>query len=379
MVKSRQNKLDFIVDVAYLAVIVALVVLAIVAVPLFMPFLFALLLVAMLNPLIRKLHKSFGFNKRIVSISAIVLLYIIAVVIIAGLIMALVFVSKQALHSLPLYYVDVLEPAMDSVNEWLVGLVGSFSPDALGELSSLQSSISTTISDTVSSLSSKGISYATAFIRKIPAFFIALIFTVLLSLFMSIQYDEILESIKSKVTQGVVDKAEQLTQILKGTVFQYFKAILKLMVITFIELCIGLFILGADHPIAFAAGIAIFDALPVFGTGGIMIPWVIIELVQGNFSLALGLAILYAIITVVRNFIEPKVVGDELNINPIISLISIYVGLKTFGILGMILFPILASVFITLYKNKFFENTRSIKIFRPAEASEGGEPERPAE
>ena len=91
--------------------------------------------------------------------------------------------------------------------------------------------------------------------------------------------------------------------------------------------------------------------VPVIGTGGIMIPWVLIKLLQGNFSLAIGLGILYAIVTVVRNLIEPKIVGDQLGLNPVVSLISIYLGYKLFSVIGMILFPILAQILLTLHRN----------------------------
>ncbi len=83
-----------------------------------------------------------------------------------------------------------------------------------------------------------------------------------------------------------------------------------------------------------ALGIAIFDALPVFGTGGIMIPWTIIELLSGNYALAGGLFILYIIITIMRNILEPKILGSQLGINPIVVLLAVLIGGRLLGVFG---------------------------------------------
>ena len=100
------------------------------------------------------------------------------------------------------------------------------------------------------------------------------------------------------------------------------------------------------------------------GTGAIMIPWVIIELLQLNYRYALGLAIVYGVVTLVRNIIEPKVVGDQLGLNPIVSLMAIYLGYRLFGVIGMITFPMLMQILLALHKNG------SIKIFKTIDNNE---------
>ena len=122
-----------------------------------------------------------------------------------------------------------------------------------------------------------------------------------------------------------------------------------------------------------AALIALFDALPLLGTGGIMIPWVIIELLGQNYSLALGLAILYAVVTVIRNLIEPKVVGDQLGLNPVVSLVAIYLGYRVLGVIGMVLFPILVQLLILLHKHGM------IRLYREKKPEEGVQLEQEAE
>ena len=130
------------------------------------------------------------------------------------------------------------------------------------------------------------------------------------------------------------------------------------MSITFFELSLGLSLIGIKNAVLIAFCIAVFDILPVLGTGGIMIPWVILEAVQGNLALAVKLLAVYLIITVVRNIIEPKIVGSQLGLHPVVTLSSMFVGAQLFGVVGLFGFPILLS----LLKN--LNDTGTIRLFR---------------
>jgi len=124
-----------------------------------------------------------------------------------------------------------------------------------------------------------------------------------------------------------------------------------MMLITFIELAVGLSILRVDGALSVAVLIAFVDILPVFGTGTIVIPWGIIELLKGNTLFAIGLAILYVIITVVRNVLEPKLVGKQIGLHPLVMLICMYVGVKVFGFTDLFILPIIAVIMKYLYDN----------------------------
>ncbi|GAA0680840.1 hypothetical protein GCM10008903_11340 [Clostridium cadaveris] len=116
------------------------------------------------------------------------------------------------------------------------------------------------------------------------------------------------------------------------------------MALTFLELSLGFFILRIENGVTIAAIIALLDILPILGTGGILIPWVIIELIRGNVYLALGLATLYMLITVVRNILEPKIVGAQVGMHPIVMLICMFVGVKVFGFIGLFILPAIAII-----------------------------------
>lgn len=134
-------------------------------------------------------------------------------------------------------------------------------------------------------------------------------------------------------------------------ILKMLRGYLIIMCITFCELAVGLSVIKVDYAVAIALVIAVFDILPVLGTGGIMIPWVIIECIAGNWIRALSLFIVYAIITVIRNIIEPKIIGRQVGIPAIVTLLSMYLGLQLFGVLGMFAFPILIIIIMKLQEN----------------------------
>ena len=138
------------------------------------------------------------------------------------------------------------------------------------------------------------------------------------------------------------------------------------MFITMSELTIGFLVIGVSNPIGLAAGIALFDALPVFGTGTIMIPWAIFELINGNYSLAAGLFVVYLIIDIMRNILEPKIIGTQFELNPIVALLTVYVGYQLFGIIGMV------ALLITVYILLTFHKAGKIKLYNNPETPEIG-------
>ena len=117
-----------------------------------------------------------------------------------------------------------------------------------------------------------------------------------------------------------------------GTIAKFIKAYSAIISITFLELSIGFWILGIPNPFLFGAMIAFIDILPILGTGAVLLPWSVIALVLGNTKIGIGMFILYIIITAVRQTIEPKIVGQQIGLHPIITLILMYVGAQLMGV-----------------------------------------------
>lgn len=124
----------------------------------------------------------------------------------------------------------------------------------------------------------------------------------------------------------------------------WFRAQLKLMAVTFMLLTVGLCLLRVDSPLLLAVLISVLDALPVFGTGTVLIPWAVVSILSGNMGLGLGLLGLYGAAALTRNVLEPKVLGATLGLSPLLTLVAIYAGWRMFGLWGMILLPMGAMV-----------------------------------
>ena len=129
---------------------------------------------------------------------------------------------------------------------------------------------------------------------------------------------------------------------LKNALGGWIKAQLKLMGITFLILTAGLLLLGVEFSILFAGLISLIDALPVFGVGTVLIPWAVISFLRQDTYRAVGLLILYGAAALTRTSLEPRLIGKQIGLNPLITLLAMYAGYRLCGIVGMILFPVRA-------------------------------------
>ena len=262
-------------------------------------------------------------------------------------------------QSFPDYYKDTIVPALGSLGNSIEQIFSIIPNEFRPDMAELQMSIMTWIEKIVSAISQYGLTFAGNVISGFTSSILSVLMTILLSYFITVQYDTVVAFLKCQLPDKIRTFGADIKPLLKNSVVKYLKATLILIFITFIELAIGLSIIKGSNPIGMALGIAIFDALPVFGTGGIMIPWIIIELLSGNYALAGGLLILYIIITIMRNILEPKILGSQLGINPIVVLLAVLIGGRLLGVLGMIFFPITAYVLTVLHdagKIKLYKN-----------------------
>ena len=139
------------------------------------------------------------------------------------------------------------------------------------------------------------------------------------------------------------DRMPPLGRRLRRLGKQYLRACLLLGLLTFLQMFIGLAILGIPYAFLFALLIAVVDFLPLLGTGIILIPWAVVSLLLGEIKLGIGLLVLYAVSSVVRQILEPKLIGEGLGLHPLLSLVSMYAGLRLFGVWGMILAPLVTA------------------------------------
>jgi sporulation integral membrane protein YtvI len=153
---------------------------------------------------------------------------------------------------------------------------------------------------------------------------------------------------KEKTKQKIILVLRDLRQAAMG----FIKALIILSTITFILSFIGLMILQVKYSAIIALVIVLFDILPIIGPGSILVPWAVISLFRGDIFTGIGLLILFLIITVVRRSIEPKILGERIGLTGLATLISLWIGFKVMGVLGIFLFPLALIFYKALVKAK---------------------------
>jgi sporulation integral membrane protein YtvI len=261
---------------------------------------------------------------------------------------------REALPLLPRYYETAIEPALNSVRETFTEFQQAL--PGLFRLHADNFSLAPTLQSLLSNISRAGLDALSGFTGKVPSFLITVLFTVMLSFFISIHYEEASAFLQKNAPENVSRVFRDARAHLFDAVLKYLGAMLTMMAVTFCELLAGLTLLRLPNAVIVAAGIALLDALPVIGSGTALVPWAIVELLRGNIFFGVGLVLLWGVILFVKSTLEPKLVGDRLGLNPIVALTAIFIGYRLFGFAGMILMPITAHILITLYKNGSFSH-----------------------
>ena len=324
----------------------------------FMPFLFGFGIAFLLKSPINWIANKTRIKRRPVAAIVTLLFYGTVGVLITLLGIKLFAAIKDLFYQLPYIYNSSIEPAIVEMFTSIEEFFAKLDPNMVQELQDLAKNFTQSIDSLISNLSSGAISMISGLASSIPAFLLSVIFAIIATFFIAMDYYQITNFITRQFPDKVQEILFDVKDYVVGTIFKFIKAYGILMLITFLELSIGLSILRIENSVAIAAIIAVVDILPVLGTGGVVIPWVIIEFIKGNFPLAIGLAVVYVIITIVRNILEPKVVGEQVGLHPLVMLMCMFIGVKLFGFLGLFLLPLLVIILKNLNENG------KIKLFK---------------
>ncbi len=195
------------------------------------------------------------------------------------------------------------------------------------------------ISELISTLTSSIPNKILVILKNTPKLFAATVVTLISCFYFAVDYGRIKEGLLHLLSSEKQKKVTHIISTLSSVLKRYIKAYLLIMLITFAQAFAGLIILGKKYAFIISALIAAVDILPVFGAGTVLIPWGIFSLLDGDIRGGSGLLILYGVITIVRQIIEPKIVGESLGLHPLATLVAMFAGLSVFGIIGMLLSP----------------------------------------
>lgn len=347
MVEQRKK---FIINSFYVGIISLItIVIAKFTVNHLMPFVVGFMIALILKPIVRKFDNVLGGNKW-VSIIITMLFYFLVLVSIIWLIFGGIALIQ---HYIPKGEAFVNEMAIPMANEliaWFEETISNLDPKMATIVDRGLTEVMNAFQKVFSYLSSATLSGITLIVSSMPKLLVSLILSVISSFFFSIDYELIVGDILSIFPKGVSDFLFDFKNGFTVLIGQYLIAYGKLMFITFLELLIGFFILRISSPLSLAAIVSLVDILPVLGTGTVLVPWAIYELIIGTRSVGIGILVLYLIVTVVRNIMEPRVVGKQIGLHPLLTLVSIYIGVRFMGFWGLFIFPVMVTILVTMYQ-----------------------------
>lgn len=338
----------FIIHVAFIVLILLLGYIAIKYVlPLLMPFVIGIIIAVIFKNPIDLISNKLKFNRTAVSI-IILLIFFGLIGFILSLIGFKLFAFLENLFgNAPTVYKDMILPAIQKA---INNLTDKY-PMVKTYLDNFTSNMDTSISNTLTKASASVLKAITSFAGQLPALLIKLIFSIVASFFFTIDYYKISKFI---ILQFNGQRRELLFKIKNngiGTLGKFIRAYAIIISITFTELSFGFWIIGIPNPVFFGVLVAIIDILPILGTGAVLLPWSIISFILGNTRVGIGLLLLYIIITAVRQTIEPKIVGQQIGLHPIVTLLLMFVGAQLMGVLGLFLLPIIATLLHKMNKD----------------------------
>ena len=358
--EKTAGRLRFLIDLVYFGVLIVLTALAVRYLLLWMmPFVFAFLTAALLQRPLKWLARTTRVSKKVYSVMLVVLLVLLlaAAVGFAGsrlVIGAAGFLSDEG-------NIRLIENTVRSVSAAIQELINrvslSLPEEAVTAVGRLVRSVADAVSIPVIASGGCGSredlkqvpglfgAAARWLTSNLPALLVSFFIWIVASIFLSIDYDKVTAFFQRQIPRRHQNLARDIRELCHTTLFRMLRAYLLLMLLTFAGLSIGFLLLRIPYALPLAALISLMDILPVLGVGTALIPWALAELVLGDFHLFIGLGLLYVVVSLVRNILEPRVVSHQIGLHPLVTLFFMFLGLRATGSLaGMLLFPLVVMI-----------------------------------
>ncbi len=371
---SAEKRLVFIINSVYFFIIGTITFLFIkYLLGILLPFILAFLISAISRKLILRIEescKSIHFASVFFTVLLILILSLSIYGVAFGITKELMELSKNVTSSSVTEFFNKLTQKTAAIFSSFPqsGILERIAKDILKGVGNLDSALSSVATSALPSV----ISFLMRFISFFPSAVIFLCFMFISMFYISIDYDKICSFFKRQLPEKVLDTFDETKNVILSTAKELFKSYFLLTFITFLQLFTGFLIIGIDYALMLSAIISIIDLLPILGTGTVLIPWSAVCFIINDYRTGAGLIVLYAVITVFRQVVQPKIIGAGAGLSPLLSLISIFAGLKLLGFTGILIFPIIMATvielnkkgFIRLYRNYPEKNDETIKQTR---------------
>lgn len=315
----------------------------------FMPFVVGWLIALLANPLVRFMERRLKMVRR--HSSMLIIITAIALVVVGGY-FALAAIVRELygfITMLPNIYGSFLQD-LEEIRENLQGVSARFPLPLREGAANLTDSLTEALGDLIGAVGKPTVAAAGTVARNIPNALIHVIFAILSAYFFIAERDKIVQAVRERIPDWIREKWHFITEKFRKAIGGYFKAQFKIMGVVALILFVGFLILRIHYAILLAVLIAVLDFLPFFGTGTALIPWAVLKVLSADYQFAVGLIIIYLVSQLVRQVIQPKIVGDSMGLNPLSTLFFMFIGYKVSNIFGMIIAVPIGMILVSLYQ-----------------------------
>ncbi len=344
---TTESRKKFLIDIAFFAVIGVMIYLAFKMLSAYLlPFVIGIAASFLVQKPVKVISSKTKISKGFATVFLVVLTYfaLLALMILIGY---LLYNIVSAVAGFFPKYTPIITEALGKISTSLSLFMNDLPDSVSGFLNELPNKLISSLSSYATKLLS---TTAAAVAKSVPGIIISIIVTVVASCYTAKDYDKIIKFAHNQLPKKTWDILITIKELLVTNVFKILKGYFFLMMLTFAELFVALTIIGKKNALMLAAIISIVDILPVLGTGTVLIPWALFCLVTGKIVMAICLIVIYVVITIIRNFLEPKVIGVQIGLHPLIMLVSIFCGYKLMGFLGIFILPMTLIIIIELNK-----------------------------
>lgn len=320
----------------------------------FMPFVIGWILSVIAGPLVTFLEKKLKIMKRLGSAITIILVLALCIGLIYLIISQIWEEISVLIRNFPSMYHD-LERGLSQIGTQGNALFERFPEQIQNSWATLMNNLDDTASSLIGRIGEPTIEVAGNVAKRIPSVLIGTIVAFVSAYFFIADKENLGEWVKKVVPKSITSRLLLVGENLKYAMGGYFKAQFKIMGVVFAILLVGFTLMQIRFSILLAIAIAFLDFLPFFGTGTALIPWAIYKFLVGDYKMVATLVILYGVTQLVRQLIQPKLVGDSMGLNPLYTLFLLYLGYRVGSILGMIFAVPVGLILLNLYQAGAFD------------------------
>ncbi len=338
---SLDRKKKFLVFIAYVFVIVGILYFILkFCLGYLLPFIIGTVLAFLVQKPAVSISYKLKIKKSTAALCCVILIYLALVLIIVFAGNRIYILAANFTHKAPVL-IEKLTGAVKGfsgeIKELTDGTAGEYGEYISNTVNNFAENLLVKLSEWISSFFAR-------FAASLPSVVFSVFVTVITGCYIAKDFEKLKENTYFALGEENTHKIRKIWEITVNKVFKIIKGYFLLSLIAFVQLMVGFFIMKIGAPIRIAAITALVDMLPVLGSGTVLIPWAIVSVLTGKVKRAVSLVIIYAVVTVVRNILEPKIMGKQVGLHPVVILVSMVLGLKIFGFAGLFVLPLIVTV-----------------------------------